>query len=1152
MAQMAIYTALNVGVGLLLNAIFPVKTRNEGPRLNDLAITSSAYGRFINIPWGTQRLEGNVIWGLPIKETVTEETISAKGGAKATNVLYSYTGTFSIAFGISGGSNVLRMWADGKIFYDKTSSGPSEGVNIDFKFYSGGETQVVDVLEEAEEGAGDVPAYRHLTRITFYDLPLADFGNRIPNITAEISYGPDNPIVISQILDSGNIDDGALSHSIDISTNRVIGFPRNAFDGYSVSLNDTGDTTLIDKIDRVFNNSGRFMRNVYVVTLAGNDNADNIFVTNTVSGISSGETFRLFGNGLGGQFGMGRYTVGGRVMYGIFHVTRLWYSQDGLSPLFYTPDNNVLTDQFEGTPNGSFWVLPDGISMLSDNILMIPDDDSGSGSNRMYFLGPVGGVINVASHEINSGGWTSTATTHGSFLFPAGSQVVGGWALQRSTGYLFISNGTSTVVFDPETGTTINSKDDFAIFGTNNYPQGNFFGQGHTLGTDDAVIETIDLSTLTVTNTIDMSIIKARYGGGLEDVLGSSSVWDERGGSVIVTWAGAPDLASAVLRVYLEKAGAVNASLDDIVSDISSSYQGQRMAGLDISDINVTGLSGETMPGFVINNLGSGRDSVNALRQGFMFDGVSSDWIMKFKMHDTTPVATIPEEFVGKLTTRSDSVVTEKSSQETDLPMRVNIHYSNRQADYDVDVEHAKRILNPVSTMYSNNEKNINLPMVFDGSDIPKQLAEKWLYTIWNGRKSYSTNIDWTYLALDPGDLINMGYDGGTVQMKLVDQNIGSDLDTEIVGAKEQSFSFSSTIGGSQNLGLTRQTFAAPVNTSAVFLDAPLLRPQDFVNDAYMIGYSAMFGNTDDWTSATIFKSTSGVTYVANTTSNNQAAGASVMAIPSPWIKDSSGDFPNRWQEISDGGTMVIRPIVRTSAWASATEANVLDGANAFAVVSMGVTGRTVEIIQYQDATLNVDGTVTLDRLLRGRQGTEDVADLSQMIVGDNIALLVRDDLSEENSIVYNNLAIEFAGDNFLWKTVTSGLSLESALPVNFTYGGRSLMPYSVADIIPDYDGGSGDIDVTWKRRSRITGYNNWPDDFEVPANENGIERYNVSLENTSDVIFITKTVLDASSVTFTSAEIGAENVKNCVITTQSATGFLSPEQRGLVRNFPT
>jgi hypothetical protein len=50
----------------------------------------------------------------------------------------------------------------------------------------GTEDQAPDPVIEMHECAGNVPAYRGLAYITFDELPLKDFGNRIPNITAEI------------------------------------------------------------------------------------------------------------------------------------------------------------------------------------------------------------------------------------------------------------------------------------------------------------------------------------------------------------------------------------------------------------------------------------------------------------------------------------------------------------------------------------------------------------------------------------------------------------------------------------------------------------------------------------------------------------------------------------------------------------------------------------------------------------------------------------------------------------------------------------------------------------------------------------------------------------------------------------------------------
>ncbi|QYE33704.1 phage tail protein [Polymorphobacter sp. PAMC 29334] len=52
--------------------------------------------------------------------------------------------------------------------------------------YTGGEGQGVDPLIAAAEGIGAAPAYRDRAHVVFEDLPLADYGNRIPNLTFEV------------------------------------------------------------------------------------------------------------------------------------------------------------------------------------------------------------------------------------------------------------------------------------------------------------------------------------------------------------------------------------------------------------------------------------------------------------------------------------------------------------------------------------------------------------------------------------------------------------------------------------------------------------------------------------------------------------------------------------------------------------------------------------------------------------------------------------------------------------------------------------------------------------------------------------------------------------------------------------------------------
>jgi hypothetical protein len=73
---------------------------------------------------------------------------------------------------------VLRVWADGK---------PLDLTGLNVRIYTGGEEQTPDPLIVAKEG--DAPAYRGLAYVVFERLPLANFGNRIPQMSFEVLRG---------------------------------------------------------------------------------------------------------------------------------------------------------------------------------------------------------------------------------------------------------------------------------------------------------------------------------------------------------------------------------------------------------------------------------------------------------------------------------------------------------------------------------------------------------------------------------------------------------------------------------------------------------------------------------------------------------------------------------------------------------------------------------------------------------------------------------------------------------------------------------------------------------------------------------------------------------------------------------------------------
>ncbi|MFZ0845979.1 MAG: glycoside hydrolase/phage tail family protein [Pseudolabrys sp.] len=152
----------------------------DGPRLSDLTVMASTEGAPIPRLYGRARLSGQVIWATNLEEVVGTDSQSTGGkgmGAKVTTDTTTYSYFANLAVGLCEGpiGAVMRVWADGNEL-DLTG--------LTLRSYNGNETQTTDPLIVAKEG--DAPAYRGLAYVVFERLPLANFGNRIPQLSFEV------------------------------------------------------------------------------------------------------------------------------------------------------------------------------------------------------------------------------------------------------------------------------------------------------------------------------------------------------------------------------------------------------------------------------------------------------------------------------------------------------------------------------------------------------------------------------------------------------------------------------------------------------------------------------------------------------------------------------------------------------------------------------------------------------------------------------------------------------------------------------------------------------------------------------------------------------------------------------------------------------
>ena len=209
-------------------------------KLNDLKVSSSAYGTMLPWVWGTVTLPGIFFWaavdanGNHLKETKTSKRVGGKGIGGGSQTTYTYSSTFAVAACESsifcpdpsradGGTFAFRsptlkkIKADDIVIYDSSAS--SNVVAPSWR--NGSETQSVDSTIASLEP--NSPAYRGLAYFVLTDLQLKDFSNRIPNFTVDVAT---TPVTVGDILSDIFQAVGILPSQFDVSaaTASVPGF----------------------------------------------------------------------------------------------------------------------------------------------------------------------------------------------------------------------------------------------------------------------------------------------------------------------------------------------------------------------------------------------------------------------------------------------------------------------------------------------------------------------------------------------------------------------------------------------------------------------------------------------------------------------------------------------------------------------------------------------------------------------------------------------------------------------------------------------------------------------------------------------------------------------------------------------------------------
>jgi hypothetical protein len=1078
------------------------------PQVNDLRVQVSTYGKMIPVPYATMRISGNVIWSTPL--VAHKKSVDAGGGKGLSSSATNYTYSVSFAVSLCEGpiAAIGRVWADGKLLIDYRAGAVNTPANLRgcyIDIQPGTADQMPNPFIQSAVGAGYTPAYRDTAYIVIVGLQLADFANRIPNVTVEVMIeasagssaltitGPNvlSPWMMQIDQQRGwvyNVDAGCIT-KIDPVTNAIamtasgLGLGGSDLgegpwcigsDGYLYAVDAPGWFEQLDRIDPT---------SLQIVDTVGTTSVDP--TTGSFPPISC-----LMASGDGFLAGCGRWSILGSGSIVLFSEPSstfglaTWTIDTTDSPDGYDwccfDDQGYLWATF-GDSDGHFTLYKFNLSITNESqSIFCQITNQAFSTGLSYLAGPAAGGITgtvtggavfgveFVAQMLLSGMTVSLnlVETYDLSSDFSGGHSNSGVAFVPQDGTLLLGYGTQLIKFDPASGTVVSSAPLQAsnIVGSDGGGASSW-AKGVDNGLFVAAWQVFDVIGWVIEETIDPSSL---------GVPGDQCVYDSSSGAIWTAgWSGTDHTA---YKVNFGRVTAGTVPLSAVVSDLC------QRGGLTEDQIDVDALAEIPVAGYVASRQGTIREWLAPLMTAYAFDLVEIDYMLTAVLRGGAPIAALPMGDVGAYQggqTRPDPLQV-TLSQEEELPVRAAVTYVDASIDYQANTQLAKRT--QYDTIFSAlNEISIELPINLTAAQAA-QIAFRELYLASIAREfAFATSRKW--LSLAPADVITVEVtyaDTGqtaTFIIRLTQEDLGANGVITRQGVAEDPGLYVPLLAapGSGPIGVPIMP-NLPVSPSVVyFIDSPALRDSDAGSAGFYLA-AAPLKEALPWNGCTVMKSLDGGSSFQNfeVVEEPSAVGVAISALPAP----------RAWTTWDRVNSLTVMMSAGGENLASTSEIAVLNGAN---VAMLGN-----EIIQFATVTQNDDGTYTLSDLLRGRRGSDPF--VATHAAGDRFIVLSTAstlDVSEDNSQI---------GLARVYQALSIGESGYPDSTINFTDTARRLMPLTACSIQGARDG-SGNLTVTWLRQTRIGGENDWADGVaDVPLGE-ASESYQIDILKAGAVV---------------------------------------------------
>ncbi|OBS10775.1 phage tail protein [Acidihalobacter prosperus] len=489
------------------------------------------------------------------------------------------------------------------------------------------------------------------------------------------------------------------------------------------------------------------------------------------------------------------------------------------------------------------------------------------------------------------------------------------------------------------------------------------------------------------------------------------------------------------------------------------------------ADIDVTACTGIPITGYSRPAPSTARDALSSALALYQVDCIESGGKLIFRPRAQAQTITVDPDDLGAHDFAAQDIptLTSTRTQAAELPRQVNLHYLDPARDLQPAQQTVRRL-----DATEGQTIDLQYPGALDATEAV-QRAEIVLRAAWRTRTQRKFALPHTYLAAEPGDVLAWG--GYQIRITRIDGAVPGPLTIE--GVDQQPADYTSYRTGSTPAAST--TVSIPGPTDLLLLDIPALRDADAQTPGL---YMAAAGLVSGWPGAAIERSGDGGASWSQIGVIGQTA---TLGVATTALADSGITTV-----FDRGSTITVR--LYAGALSSATELQVLNGSN------LAVLGG--ELIAYQTATLNADGTYTLSKLLRGLYGTEDA--MGSHAAFERFAAVT----SAGTGWLRQAESASLVGATLNYRGTTLGTYSSNADTEALVYAARGLLPYSPCHL-KGKRASSGDLTITWVRRTRYQ--TNWKLDY-CPLGETS-ELYDLEILNGATVV---RTLSSLSSPTYT------------------------------------